>query len=78
MLEKDVPLVGQPVTLISWYPTTLLKCNCVEGLNIVIVTGFNNTVMCGNCRRSYMVRGLHPDGRLDLIMMLPTPEGTVQ
>lgn len=71
----DVPILNQPVTLITWYPTTILRCNCMEKINIIVLTGINNTVMCGNCRKSFMVRGMRQDGSVDLVMMMPPAEG---
>lgn len=71
-----VPILNQPVTLMTWYPTALLSCNCVEPgkLNIIIITGLNNTVQCNNCGKGYMVKSVKPDGTLDVAIIFPAPK----
>lgn len=82
---SDIPIIGEQKrpegAVLSWYPTSLVHCKCVEAprMSIVIVTGFGNHASCGNCGTLYANRGLFPDGKGGLNMVvdfvLPTPPG---
>ena len=53
-----VPLVGQPATLLFWYPTTLLRCRCDPSetvFTLLVITGIQNAVECPKCHKLYMV-----------------------
>lgn len=74
----SVPIVGQAVTLITWYPTAVLRCNCVqERLSVVILTGLKNPVLCGNCKRGYFIDAICPDGTINVGHYAPTPSKEV-
>ena len=67
-------LVGQIASVLAWYPTTLIRCQCREGsLSIVIVTGLGIPSLCGSCGRTYIAQGLSPDGKTMLIGTAPPP-----
>lgn len=48
----DIPIIGQPDDVLQWYPTILIRHRCKSGVvTILVVTGFQNPVACGNCGR---------------------------
>lgn len=50
----EVPIVGQPCSVILWYPTSLVNCKCdPKATTIIVCTGFNNFSKCGKCGRMY-------------------------
>lgn len=82
-MADDIPIVGQPpASILHWWPTTLVKCHCAEPkLNIVILTGFGNHCQCQDCGKLYYNKGMTPDGKggLNIIVdfVIPTPESSV-
>lgn len=81
MTDDDIPVVGQPAEIITWYPTALVHCKCQKPptMAIVITTGFMNHSKCGYCGTHYWIKGLKTDGTI-LIDFLAEPPGgeTVQ
>lgn len=78
----DIPIVGQPGTVLFWYPTVITKCNCKPNeLTLIVTTGFGNPSICPKCNSTYVMRGVRPDGKggLDPIVdhIPPVPKGQV-
>lgn len=77
---SDVPILGQPVSLLMWYPTAVLNCKCLaeKGIvSIIITTGLNNPAKCGQCGKLYKINSVKPDGSLDIGFAIPLPPGQV-
>jgi hypothetical protein len=74
----DVPILGQPATFMHWYPTVMLRCNCIQDrISLVVLKNFHEAVICGNCKKGYTCKGILPNGNPDVVMFMPTPEGSV-
>ena len=76
---EGVPIIGQPCNIVSWFPTTVLVCNC-EAKQPVTVIGFNNISVCPHCGRGFRLHGVQQDIRtgkpphfnIDVVVMPPT------
>jgi hypothetical protein len=76
--DPNVPIVGQPYRVITWYPTVIIACHCQDkGIALVINTGVGNYTACGQCKKLYTIQGFNEKGELMVGMMLPTPTGAV-
>lgn len=76
-----VPILGQPMILMTWYPTTLLRCNCKQEFEkkaILIIHGFGGASMCPLCGSKATINGILPDGQLDITVQTQDPIGRVQ
>lgn len=65
----NVPLVGQPHRIISWFPTTLISCECDAakgGHHLIHLHNFGVPAQCERCKRGYVAAGIAvtntPDG----------------
>lgn len=69
-------LVNQPMEVVFWYPTAIVKCNCTENvLTLVVVTGMMNLSTCGNCRKMYRISRVDPSPvgpKVIIELILPT------
>lgn len=61
-----IPIVGQPCTVVAWFPTLNLVCNC-EAKQPLLVVGFGNLTVCPACKRGFMLQAVKHDSRT------PTP-----
>lgn len=53
----SVPIVGQHAEVLIWYPTTILKCKCLEVGTVLVLVAIGTPVTCPNCKRGYRVEG---------------------
>lgn len=80
-------IVGQPGDVVTWYPTTLVRCKCSDApgaikFNFVFLTGFDNWSSCGACGTLYANSHLvqDPTTKVPLMVvkhMAPTPQSEV-
>lgn len=78
----DLPIIGLPGAIMLWYPTAMVHCKCdPKDMKIVILTGFLNHSECGACHKLYFIKGMTPDGKggINLLVdfVIPTPTGQV-
>lgn len=82
--EDNIPILGQPAEIVHWWPTTVVQCKCRgDGLlTIVILTGFGNHTECGFCGKLYFNKGMTPDGKggLNILVdfIIPVPKSQLQ
>lgn len=62
VLERGIPLVGQPCTILTWFPTLSLVCNC-EAKQPLLVVGIGNVAECPKCGRGFQLHGVMFDVR---------------
>ena len=70
---SEIPIVGQPVNLVFWYPTTILRCRCdpsPEIFTMILITGTHNAVECPKCHKLYQINGMQLDKKGDLLPMI--------
>lgn len=76
--NSGVPIVGQPVTVLAWFPSFMVMCNCLAPAPVLIV-GFGSPSYCPACGRGIRVFGARQDIRdgkgphFDIDVILPTP-----
>lgn len=57
-------LINQPMAVLFWYPTAIVKCNCVEGeLAILVLSGIGNLSQCGKCHKMYRINRVETSPR---------------
>jgi hypothetical protein len=49
-----VPIIGQPFTIKSWFPTVLLVCNCGQHEPIMVPKGGGG--VCPSCQRIFSIQ----------------------
>lgn len=62
MVRQDVPIIGQPMTVVGWFPTVNVVCNCGQHQPLLIV-GFNAPSVCPHCRNGYVLQAVAQDAR---------------
>lgn len=65
--SNSVPIVGQPFTFKSWFPTVQIVCNC-EAKEPVLLIG-NGAHECPACHRHFIVAKVEYDvqtGKLNI------------
>lgn len=76
--DPRIPTVGQPFSVLTWYPTTIIACKCQVGkMVLVITTGMNNPSKCDHCGRMYMATGVSANAEILVQMVIATPAGQV-
>lgn len=50
----DVPLVGAPFTIVNFYPTVIVQCQC-ESKPILVLIGTANVVTCPACKYRFVI-----------------------
>lgn len=76
-----IPILGQPMQILTWYPTTLLRCNCKETCEekvTLIISGMGGSSMCPLCGAKATVTGIGPDGNVVVTIETKDPIGRVQ
>lgn len=57
----DIPILGQPGRVLSWYPTALAQCLCQEGEPVILaLVGFGSASACPRCGKVYVLRSIEP------------------
>lgn len=70
---SDIPVVGRPVDLVLWYPTTVVRCRCKEKAEeqaIIVIIGLQQVAACPLCMRAYHINRIKPDGEPELQMAI--------
>lgn len=81
-VPTNVPILGQPCSIGSWFPTLSLTCNC-ETKPALLVVGFHNVTVCPACGRGFELYGVRHDARtgqpphFDINIVLPSARGGV-
>lgn len=76
--NNNIPLVGQPFTFKSWFPTALVVCNC-DAKEPVQIVG-SGVHQCPACHRGFMIGALQYNaqtGQLNVniaVVMAQQPE----
>ncbi len=52
-----VAIVGQPLTVVTWFPTVLATCNC-EAKSPILIVGFGSIYLCPACGRGFRIFGV--------------------
>jgi hypothetical protein len=62
---KDVPIVGQPITIVASEVTAIGYCTCrsQQKDQSFIWLAMMRTVFCQQCQTGFTLLGLTPDGR---------------
>ncbi len=55
----NVPILGQPIRLISWFPTAVVVCTCRPGNDPLLVIGTSPSAPCPQCKKQYILDLLH-------------------
>jgi hypothetical protein len=68
--KREVPIVGQPFAMKSWFLTIAIVCNC-EAKEPVLLVG-NGVGRCTSCRRTFQSQGLKagPNGDVQFMIAL--------
>lgn len=62
-VKEGIPIVGQPLTVVTWFPTVSVTCNC-DAKQPVLIVGFGNLSVCPMCGRGFQLYGVtQPDMR---------------
>lgn len=80
-VAEIVPIIGEPYTVVSWWPTTIMNCRCQKNrVQLVIITGFGNAAACGGCGKLYLNNRINAaTGQIEVVVMLPQdPNAQVQ
>lgn len=79
-VAAGVPIVGQPCTIITWFPTLSITCNC-EAKQPVLLVGIGNLSVCVNCGRGFQLIGVRqnatgepPHFDIHIVMAARAPE----
>lgn len=56
-VKEDIPIIGQPLTVITWFPTVSVVCNC-EAKQPVLLVGLGNLSVCPKCGRGFQLFGV--------------------
>ena len=75
--RPNIPIVGEPFTFQSWFPTVLVRCNCEAQSALLIIGGA--IVVCPACRRQVAVGRILFDvvaGSLEVSLRHAAPEPT--
>ena len=69
-----VPIIGQPFTIKSWFPTVMLVCNCEAKEAVMIPRGSGS--QCPGCKKVYTIQQLAfgPDGKVQFGIGVMAPE----
>lgn len=69
-----VPIIGQPFTIKSWFPTVMLVCNCEGKEPVMIPRG--GAAPCPACKKLYSIQQVQftPDGGVQFGIGVMTPE----
>lgn len=65
--KQDVPIIGQPFTVRSGFPTTLLQCNCEAREPVMLVGAAPG--QCRACRRTFVCAGFTFNGQTGQIQV---------
>lgn len=59
----DIPIIGQPAQVLTWYPTALMGCKCQgNNMELVIVTGFGKPSQCPKCGKLFIINRVSEQG----------------
>jgi hypothetical protein len=56
--SESVPILGQPVRLIAWFPTAMVVCQCQPGNDPLFIIGVASTE-CPKCQKQYSIDLIH-------------------
>jgi hypothetical protein len=65
-MMPDVPIVGEPGEIVTWWPQCLYRCKCCAPpqWQFVVLTGFANYTSCGKCGNHYAIVGIDKNGTI--------------
>lgn len=51
---SDIPIVGQPFTIVTAYSTAVIQCQC-EAKAVLVLAGLNRPAVCPACRKVFAI-----------------------
>ena len=57
ILRNDVPILNEPLTVRSWFPTVLANCGC-DSKHALLLQGVGAVATCPRCQRSFTIVGM--------------------
>lgn len=55
-------LIGQPCDILTWYPTVVLRCKCVEEMMNLLILTPGALAECPACHGRYKITGANANG----------------
>ena len=83
-VKEDIPILGQPLTVLAWFPTVSVVCNC-EAKQPLLLVGLGNLSVCPQCGRGFQLFGVQqsdirtaqkaPNFNINIVLPGRRPEG---
>lgn len=71
---SEIPIVGQPVKVLQWWPTALIECRCKPGQQVLIVlAGVGNWTRCPLCGKLHAISAESKLGAIDVHTVVGPP-----
>lgn len=55
-------LLGEPCEVLTWYPTVVIRCKCIEQMTNLLVLTPAAIAECPACHGRYKINGVTPNG----------------